>query len=150
TLWQRWREAANQGLPGIPTAEVHGYLHEAAKGLDFLNDRQHSSGSGPATGAATEKVVGIQHKDIKPENLMLVGGTVKVADFGLAKLLEHTVTNVSGGLTPAYAAPEFFQGKATRWSDQYCLAVTYCKLRGGRLPFEGAGVQVMAGHLMQD
>src|SRR4051794_28053345 len=33
-------------------------------------------------------------------------------------------------LTPAYAAPEFFSGQATRWSDQYCLAVTYCQLRG--------------------
>jgi hypothetical protein len=40
----------------------------------------------------------------------------------------------SGGLTPAYAAPEFFNGQATQWSDQYCLAVSYCHLRGGRLP----------------
>jgi tetratricopeptide (TPR) repeat protein len=142
TLWHRWREAADQGLPGIPPVELLGYLHEAAKGLDFLNERQHPSG--------TDKVVGIQHKDIKPENLMLVGGTVKVADFGLAKLLEHTSTQISGGLTPAYAAPEFFRGQATRWSDQYCLAITYCKLRGGKLPFEGGAMQVMAGHLMQE
>jgi Tfp pilus assembly protein PilF len=141
TLWQRWQEAVEQGLPGIPPDELLGYLQEAAKGLDFLNERRHRSDSG--------EVLGIQHKDIKPQNLLLVGGTVKVADFGLAKVLEHTVTNASGGLTPAYAAPEFFQGQATRWSDQYCLAVSYCLLRGGRLPFEGTGVQIMAGHVMQ-
>jgi tetratricopeptide (TPR) repeat protein len=141
TLWQRWQEAVQQGLPGIPPDELLGYLQEAAKGLDFLNERRHRSDSG--------ELLGIQHKDIKPQNLLLVGGTVKVADFGLAKVLEHTVTQASGGLTPAYAAPEFFQGQATRWSDQYCLAVSYCLLRGGRLPFEGTGVQVMAGHVMQ-
>jgi tetratricopeptide (TPR) repeat protein len=141
TLWQRWQEAVEQGSPGIPADELLGYLQEAAKGLDFLNDRRHRSESG--------EMLGIQHKDIKPQNLLLVGGTVKVADFGLAKVLEQTVTHASGGLTPAYAAPEFFQGQATRWSDQYCLAVSYCLLRGGRLPFEGTGVQVMAGHVMQ-
>src|SRR5262249_23215496 len=64
------------------------------------------------------------------------------------KILEHTAASASGGMTPAYAAPEFLQGKATRWSDQYCLAVTYCHLCGGRLPFEGSAVQVMAGHTM--
>jgi tetratricopeptide (TPR) repeat protein len=141
TLWHRWQETIQQGLPGIPQEEMLVYLHEAAKGLDFLNDRRHQTPTG--------ETLGIQHKDIKPQNLLLVGGTVKVADFGLAKVLEHTVTNASGGLTPAYAAPEFFQGQATRWSDQYCLAVSYCLLRGGRLPFEGSGVQIMAGHVMQ-
>src|SRR5262249_41122013 len=125
TLLQRWREAANQGLPGIPAAELLEYLREAAKGLDHLNG------------------LGIQHRDIKPQNLLLVGGTVKVADFGLAKLLKHTITAASGSLTAAYAAPEFFQGQATRWSDQYSLAVSYCQLRGGRLPFVGSLVQTM-------
>src|ERR1019366_4011442 len=45
---------------------------------------------------------------------------------------------------------EFFKGHTTGSSDQYCLAVTYCKMRGGCLPFEGTLPEVMAGHLSQE
>jgi formylglycine-generating enzyme required for sulfatase activity/serine/threonine protein kinase len=141
TLLQRLREARAQGQQGIPAAELLEYMRDAARGLDYLNECRDPSGSAAA--------IGIQHKDVKPENLLLVGGTVKVADFGLAKLLEHTVTQATGLLTPAYAAPEFFRGQATRWSDQYSLAVSYCQLRGGQLPFRGDSHQVLAGHLME-
>jgi serine/threonine protein kinase len=138
TLLDRLREVLEQGLQGIPTAELLEYMAEAARGLDYLNQCREPSGGAGA--------VGIQHKDVKPQNLLLVGGAVKVADFGLARLLEHTVTAATGIMTPAYAAPEFFHDQVTRWSDQYSLAVTYCQLRGGRLPFRGTPVQVMAGH----
>src|SRR5262249_38862150 len=93
--------------------------------------------------------LGIQHRDIKPENLLLVGGSIKVADFGLAKLLQHSATSNTGVMTPAYAAPEFFNGETHPQSDQYSLAVAYCLLRGGRLPFEGSPAQIIAGHCMQ-
>jgi serine/threonine protein kinase len=53
-------------------------------------------------------------------------------------------------MTPHYAAPEFFDGRTTDSSDQYSLAVTYCKLRGGKLPFDGSPHEVMKGHLYQD
>jgi formylglycine-generating enzyme required for sulfatase activity len=131
TLHDRWHEATSQGAYGIPGSELLQYMREAAQGIDHLNG------------------LGIQHRDIEPANLLLVGGGVKIADFGLAKLLEHTVNSNSGAMTPSYAAPEFFAGHTSSQSDQYALAVTYCELRGGRLPFEGNPAQVLAGQLLQ-
>jgi formylglycine-generating enzyme required for sulfatase activity len=131
TLADRLSEAMRQGLPGIPRAEALEYLSDAARGIDHLNG------------------LGIQHRDVKPKNLLLVGGVVKVADFGLAKLLEKAGGSNTGALTFAYAAPEFFDGRVSPSSDQYSLAVSYCELRGGRLPFTGDRARVMAGHVAQ-
>jgi serine/threonine protein kinase len=139
TLKDRLEECAAQAQLGIPPRELIEYMREAAKGIDFLNEPLHKLADGPPQG--------IQHRDIKPQNLLLVGGSVKVADFGLAKLLEKSVESASGSMSPAYAAPEFCSGQATRWSDQYSLAVTYCQLRGGRLPFTGNLAQLVSGHL---
>jgi serine/threonine protein kinase len=139
TLFDRFEETKAQNLSGIPGLELLEYLSEAAKGIDFLNASCHA--------IEDQESVGIQHRDIKPQNLLMVGGCVKVADFGLARFLKHTVTGHTGNLTPSYAAPEFFDGKTHRHSDQYSLAVTYCLLRGGRLPFEGNAAQMMVGHL---
>jgi serine/threonine protein kinase len=138
SLLDRFREAVPQGNPGIPEPELLEYMLDAAKGLDFLNEPRH-----PSDGTEPQ---GIQHRDVKPHNLLLVGGSVKVADFGLARLLEHSLTGHTGSMTPAYAAPEFFDGRTSAHSDQYSLAVTYCHLRGGRLPFTGTQAQIMAGH----
>ena len=132
TLLQKLREALRQGLSGLPTPGLWEHMLEAAKGIDHLNS------------------LNIQHRDIKPQNLLLVGGGVKVADFGLAKVMEHTITSASGSMTPAYAAPEFLEGQTSRWSDQYCLAVTYCHLRGNQLPFQGNPAQVVTGHLLRE
>src|SRR5205085_2102053 len=65
-----------QGLPGVPRDELLGYLLEAAEALDWMNFEH-----------------GLQHLDVKPANLFVISGHVKVADFGLV----HRVANVSGG-----------------------------------------------------
>src|SRR5262249_10198787 len=67
-----------------------------------------------------------------------------------ARLLERQVTSHTGAMTPAYAAPEFFKGQTTSQSDQYSLAVTYCQLRGGRLPFAGTLEEIMMGHAQKE
>lgn len=132
-LGQRLRECLEETGRGIPLPELLFYLDQAAEAIDFLNTPQHHLG---------DKVVAIQHRDIKPENILLADGTVKVADFGLAKVLEDTAAIVhaeSAGLTLAYAAPELFRGRVTQWTDQYALAITYFQLRTGVLPFQATG-----------
>jgi formylglycine-generating enzyme required for sulfatase activity len=139
SVWDRFLEVVAAGLPGIPRSELFEYMRQAALALDYLNAPRHRLGGA--------QDAGVQHRDIKPQNLLLSGGGVKVADLGLARLVRDGETSHTGNLTVAYAAPEFFEGRTTRWSDQYSLGVTYCLLRGGRPPFTGDLAEVMAGHL---
>jgi serine/threonine protein kinase len=110
----------------VPPAQVCLYLGQAAEALDFLNAHQHR---------IEGKKCGIQHCDIKPSNMLLFGDTVKLADFGLMSLTTASVQSHRRGGTPEYMAPEQFQSRISDWTDQYALAICYCLLRGGDLPF---------------
>jgi serine/threonine-protein kinase len=82
---------------------------------------------------------GVVHRDIKPANIMLQGNvTVKVADFGVAKLLSANNQTVTGLLmgTPSYMSPEQIEAQPVDGrSDQFSLAVmAYELLTGVRLP----------------
>lgn len=86
---------------------------------------------------------GILHRDIKPENILLdTKGRVKIADFGIAKLVGEdqtsvTLTNTGAALgTPHYMAPEQFEKPATvdHRADIYSLGVVFYELLTGELP----------------
>jgi hypothetical protein len=128
TLFDRHRDG---GPASFRFTELVEYMGQAARGLDYLNAPRHRP---PFSGG---RPVAFQHRDIKPQNLLLVGGEVKVGDWGLIRMLEDIIASHTGYMTPPYAAPEFFQGKTSSTSDQYSLAVTYYFLRTGRLPFQG-------------
>ena len=125
-LWNRYQEEAN--TPIVPEL-VCEYLFQAAEGLDFLNAHQHE---------VDGQRKGFQHCDIKPSNLLLVGQSIKISDFGLSSTTGVSVKSHRRAGTLLYAAPETFQGRLSDWTDQYSLALSYCQLRGGRLPFAAA------------
>ncbi len=86
---------------------------------------------------------GILHRDIKPENILLDSkGRVKIADFGIAKLLgePHTGASLtaSGAMlgTPHYMAPEQLEksGKVDQRADIYSLGVVFYEMLTGELP----------------
>lgn len=131
SLEERFTELRNDGFKGIPRDELLQYIRDAADALDYMYENH-----------------GLQHLDIKPGNLLLQGGHVKVADFGLIKNLNQTQASLIGGFTPMYAAPELFEGNPGHSSDQYSLAIVYQAMLTGVSPFSGrTAAQLTAQHL---
>jgi serine/threonine protein kinase len=131
SLYDRFREYRNKGAMGVPRDELIGYLVETAEALDVMT-REHD----------------LLHLDIKPQNLFLIYNHIKIGDFGLVKDLEGVNANVTGGVTPVYAAPETFEGYVSRFSDQYSLAIVYQELLTGIRPFAGTNTkQLMLQHI---
>jgi serine/threonine protein kinase len=121
SLDQRLRQCRGEGRAGIPRDELLRYMADAAEALDFLSQRHN-----------------LLHLDIKPENLLILGDHIKVADFGLVKeIATRTQNSLVSGMTPTYAAPEVFDDDPSPQSDQYSLAIVYQEMLVGTLPFPG-------------
>ncbi len=84
---------------------------------------------------------GIIHRDLKPANLLITDdGTVKLTDFGIAKVFAGTAITATGGIigTPEYMSPEQGDGSPiTRRSDLYGLGIVMYTMLTGRPPFVG-------------
>jgi eukaryotic-like serine/threonine-protein kinase len=123
----------------LPIADVLVTLRELADALAYAHGQ------------------GIVHRDVKPDNVLLSGRHVFLADFGIARALEGaidanqtmTATAVVVG-TPAYISPEQAagQGQIDHRADIYAFGVLAYELLAGAPPFQGAtGASVMAAHL---
>ena len=89
---------------------------------------------------------GVWHRDIKPANLIVTkAGQVKLTDFGIARLEDANLTQVSSMIgTPAYMAPEQFTGKGIdHRADLFACGVLLYRMLTGRRAFTGATQEVM-------
>jgi tetratricopeptide (TPR) repeat protein len=135
---------------GLPISEVVAILRDVAKALAYAHARN------------------IVHRDIKPDNVLLSGGTAVVTDFGIAKALAasqrseggsprdpsaNTLTQLGTSIgTPAYMAPEQVAGDPgiDHRVDLYALGCMAQELVTGHTPFgDRAPQKMLAAHLTE-
>src|SRR5262245_1273040 len=83
----------------INPEQVCMYLRQAAEALDFLNSRQHLKEG---------RRVSYIHCDVKPNNMLLTGSVLKLADYGLATPITSALAGFTSSGTIDFAAPEVF------------------------------------------
>ena len=153
----------------IVTEFIDGETLRERRGLAFMKLHEIldvAIQTASALSAAHE--AGIVHRDVKPDNIMLRrDGIVKVLDFGLAKLAEHTSTQyvdmeaptsipikTEPGMvmgTTAYMSPEQARGlQVDTRTDIFSLGVLIYEMAAGRLPFQGSSTIDILAAILSD
>lgn len=95
----------------------------------------------------------IIHRDIKPENVMIRNdGTVKLMDFGIARVLDESTMTLTGGLvgSPAYMSPEqASDGDIDHRSDLFSMGTLLYRTATGHLPFTGGNAPVILRNILE-
>ena len=120
-----------------------------------------------AEGVEAAHEAGILHRDLKPANIFITkkrkdgeDGYIKVGDFGLAKIVGQTVTDINSNAAPAsrgiigtpeYMSPEQMQPELAMDArgDTYALGTIAYLMLGGRTPFVGDMMQLVMQKIMQ-
>lgn len=135
TLTNWLRDRTSQGL--LSPVDVTHIILQAASALQYAHDRE------------------IVHQDVKPANFLIRKDDqnpglpyLLLSDFGVARITS-TTTGMSQAIrgTPAYMAPELWEGRSVPATDQYALAVMAYELLTGRPPFQGGMTQMMYQHI---
>ena len=105
----------------------------------------------------TQALVAIEgrvvHRDIKPDNILLLDGRWCLADFGISRYAEATTAPDTRkfSMTPPYAAPEQWRGeRASSATDVYAMGVVTYELLAGQLPFLGPDVHDFRQQHLED
>ncbi len=96
----------------------------------------------------------IVHRDIKPANLMIArGDTVKILDFGVARLMSNAPITDPGSIigTPAYMSPEQLRGEPVdQRSDIWSLGAVLYEMATGKAPFRGDTIASVIASVLND
>ena len=106
-----------------------------------------------ANGLAEVHRRGIVHRDVKPQNMIISSdGKVKLADFGIARVVSTETMSQEAMGSVHYISPEHAQGKATdARSDLYSLGICLYELVTGTVPFDGTeAVTILLAQLNQN
>jgi serine/threonine-protein kinase len=95
--------------------------------------------------------LGMTHRDVKPDNVMLSGDQVKLLDFGIASNERAAFKLTAAGLafgTPEYLSPEMAMGLAVDLrADLYSVGVVLYQMVTGKLPFSGDQKALLRAHI---
>jgi tetratricopeptide (TPR) repeat protein/TolB-like protein len=127
----------------ISIPEAIGLLRDVAKALAYAHDH------------------GVVHRDIKPDNVLITGGTAVVTDFGIAKAIaaarsgpqQETITQIGSTIgTPTYMAPEQAAAdpRTNHRADIYSFGVMAYEMLAGRPPFMGRAPQQLLAAQMTE
>ena len=136
----------------MPKAEksLREYLRENGNHLSLNDTVQVLSDVAQALVELDGRVV---HRDIKPDNILLLDGRWCLADFGISRYAEATTApdTRKDAMTYPYAAPEQWRGdRASSATDVYAVGVVAYELLAGELPFTGPEVHDYRRQHLQD
>jgi len=165
------RAAGNLSHPGIVTifdfGEDHGRYFIAMEYLEGETLKSRIARTGPLPTDEAIRILSalcdaveyaharqIVHRDIKPDNIhILPDGSVKITDFGIARMLGEQTITVAGQVfgTPSYMAPEQIRGAMVdARTDIFSLGLVLFEMLSGRKAFWGEALETVVYRIMSE
>jgi serine/threonine-protein kinase len=144
------------GRPYMVLELLSGGLDERLRAGEPLPDEEtRRIAAELASGLAYAHGEGVLHRDVKPSNILFdAEGSVKIVDFGIARMLDEPTLTEAGTVlgTAAYISPEQARGEpVTAATDVYAFGALLFEMLTGRPPFEGTdALEVATRHATEE